>query len=272
MKFFTLIRSQLKILMQGNPRVLAGWLQEPVSWKSLSPLLAGIVMGGAAYGFAIGLWRAPLQGLFVAIKMPCLIFLTLLVNGLINGMLGQLLGSGMSFRQTLTACLMSFAIFGLIVGSLSPIAIGMVMDAPRPGEAGEAAWYRGILLTHTAIIAFAGIIANHKLLRLIQVFSGSVSTGWRTLLAWLAGNLFVGAQLSYNLRPFFGNPKLPIQFLRPDPFDGSFYESVWQLTRASLPVSLTKSFFHELLQLAVPLLLLCFAAFVIRQIAALLKQ
>lgn len=229
------IHARLKILVLGDPAVLTEWLNEPAGWKPLRPMVAGIVFGCAAYGFAIGLWRAPLQGVFVAIKMPALIFLTLLVNGLINGMLGLLLGSGLSFRQTLTACLMSFTVFSLIVGSLSPVAIAVVLDAPQPGEPGTEAWYRAILLTHTAIIAFAGVVANHRLLRLLQAFSGSTAAGWRTLLAWLAGNLFVGAQLSYNLRPFFGNPKLPVQFLRPNPFDGSFYESVWKLTLASLP-------------------------------------
>lgn len=229
------IHTPLKILAKGSPEKLAAWLQGQSTWATVRPLLLAIIAGCACYGFAIGLWRSSLQGLFVAIKMPCLIFLTLGVNGLINGMLGQLLGSGMSFRQTLMACMMSFAIFSLIVGSLSPIAIAVVLDAPRPGDAGTAVWYRTILLTHTAIIAFAGIVANHKLLKLLQVFSGSNGAGWRTLIAWLAGNLFVGAQLSYNLRPFFGNPDLPVQFLRPDPFDGSFYESVWRLLLASLP-------------------------------------
>lgn len=235
------LASHLKILAQAEPAVLAAWLQTPPTWRSVLPLVTAIIGGCAAYGFAIGLWRAPLQGVFVAVKMPLLIFMTLLVNGLLNGMLGLLLGSGMSFRQTMQACLMSFAIFSLIVGSLSPIAIGMVLDAP-PSNAPEASeWYRAILLTHTAIIAFAGIVANHKLLRLIQVFSGSESTGWRTLLAWLAGNLFVGAQLSYNLRPFFGNPKLPIEFLRLNPFQGSFYESVWSMAKASIPSEMSSS-------------------------------
>lgn len=264
------IRQKLKILVRGEPGVLADWLREPSSWKSLMPLLFGIVVGGAAYGFAIGLWRAPMQGMFVAIKMPALIFLTLLVNGLINGMLGLLLGSGMSFRQTLLACLMSFAIFGLIVGSLSPIAIGMVLDVPGPGEEGAEVWYRTILLTHTVIIAFAGIVANHKLLHLIQAFSGSVSAGWRTLIAWLAGNLFVGAQLSYNLRPFFGNPDLPIQFLRPDPFDGSFYESIWRLTLASIPAGFGRQFFSSVVILLLCLLLLMFARWVITQLRELI--
>jgi hypothetical protein len=226
--------SRLRLLARGEPVGLAEWLRQPLTRDSLLALIVAIIGGCALYGFGLGLWRAPLQGVFVAIKMPLLIFLTLLVNGLINGMLGQLLGSGMSFRQTVVACLMSFSTFSLIVGSFSPLIIAWVLDAPPPGTDEGTAWYRIFLLGNTAVIAFAGIVANHKLLRLIQAFSGDVLAGWRTLIAWLAGNLFVGAQLSYILRPFFGNPELPVQFLRPNPLEGNFYEAVWSMTRASL--------------------------------------
>ena len=119
------LHSRLKTLARAEPGTLAAWLRQPVTLRLVTPLLLSIGIGCAAYGFSIGLWRAPLQGVFVAVKMPCLIFLTLLVNGFLNGMLAVLLGSGLSFRQTFIACLMSFAIFGLIVGSLSPLAIAM---------------------------------------------------------------------------------------------------------------------------------------------------
>jgi len=181
------------------------------------------------------LGRAPLMAVFVAVKMPLLIFLTIAVNGLINGMFGALLGSGMSFRQTVRACLMSFALFALIVGSLAPVMACMALNRPADGDPALERWYSVFLLANTAIIAFAGVVANRKLLRMIEAFSGSRAAAWRTLLAWLAGNLFVGAQLSYNLRPFFGNPTLPVAFLRPNPFDGTFYEIVWKLAVAALP-------------------------------------
>lgn len=230
------LTSRLKALARGETAGLVRWLGDK-SVRAMLPLVVGIILGCGMYGFAIGLGRAPLMAVYVAVKMPLLIFITLGVNGLINGMFGSLLGSGMSFRQTLQACLMSFALFALIVGSLSPIVIGMALDRPADGAPELSDWYRIFLLTNTAVIAFAGVIANHKLLRLIEAFSGSRVAALRTLIAWLAGNLFVGSQLSYNLRPFFGNPSLKVHFLRPDPFDGTFYEAVWTMTFGGLSES-----------------------------------
>jgi hypothetical protein len=47
------------------------------------------------------------------------------------------------------------------------------------------------------------------------------------MLAWLAGNGILGMQFSWILRPFFGTPRLTVQFLREDPMNGSFLEAVW---------------------------------------------
>jgi hypothetical protein len=73
------------------------------------------LIGAGLYGATLGLWRGPLQALYTAIKFPLVIFLTCLGNGAINGMLAQILGSGLSFRQTAVAILMSFAIAAIIL-------------------------------------------------------------------------------------------------------------------------------------------------------------
>ena len=88
-----------------------------------------------------------------------------------------------------------------------------------------------MLLTHVFAIAFAGIMANRRLFDLLRKMSGSVSTARAVLFSWLAGNLFLGAQLAWNLRPFIGSPTLAVQFLRDDPLRGNFYEAVWRAFR-----------------------------------------
>jgi hypothetical protein len=233
MKVFFQSLRQLPLLCQGRPGALRGWLENPAGARLLACVTA-IVAGCGAYGFTLGLWRAPLMGGYVAAKLPLLIFLTLLTNGLLNGMLSQLFGSGLGFRQTMLAMLMSFAAFSLITGALSPVALMMVLDAPSPGEPGAQGAYRAILLVHTAIIAFAGIIAHRRFYPVLAATSENPAAAPRVFLAWLAGNLFVGAQLSWNLRPFFGQPAKEVEFLRADWNASSFYESIYYHARSLL--------------------------------------
>jgi hypothetical protein len=87
-----------------------------------------------------------------------------------------------------------------------------------------------MLVTHVSVIALAGVAANLRLMQLLQRLSNAV-VARKVLLAWLAGNLFLGSQISWILRPFVGSPNLPIEFLRRDAFHGSFYEAVFNAIR-----------------------------------------
>ena len=95
-----------------------------------------------------------------------------------------------------------------------------------PGPfANPAHWF---IIVGLAGIAFAGVMANQRLFDLLRKISGSKATASTVLFAWLSGNLFLGAQLAWNLRPFIGAPTLQVQFLRDDPLRGNFYEAVWR--------------------------------------------
>ena len=205
----------------------AGWLEQPtarqVAWVG-GAALAGLAM----YGFTVGFWRDPLMGVFVAVKLPLLIALTLACNALLNGLLGILLGTGIGFRQSLHALLTSFAVPAVILGSLSPVTFLMACNAPPPDSPGARTAHAAYLVSHTLWIAFAGVAANLHLHRLLAGKSPNRTAATITLLAWLGGNAFLGAQFSWILRPFFGSPQLKVQFLRPEPFHGTFYEAVWR--------------------------------------------
>lgn len=163
---------------------------------------------------------------YVGIKLPLVIFATLFINGMINGMLAMVLGSGINFRQSLQFLLAGFALMSIILASLSPITFLMALHAPAPNDPGAEQWHSVTLLTHTFLIAYAGIISHRSLLDHVCRFATTPAHGMRTFLAWLAGNLFVGAQISWIMRPFFGSPGLQVQFLRDYPMAGNFYETV----------------------------------------------
>ncbi len=212
----------LRSLLQPD----AAWLDDPHP-RRIFGVAAVTILGLAAYGFTVGWWRSPLMGAYVAVKMPLLVACTLGCNGLLNGLLGLLLGTGLGFRQSLLALLMSFALAALILGSLAPITFFLAWNAPPPESVNAGMAHSAYLVTHTFLIGFAGIAANVHLHRLLATRATNRGSATITLLAWLAGNGILGAQFSWVLRPFFGSPNLNVAFLRPDPMKGNFYESVW---------------------------------------------
>jgi len=228
----------LRCLLSGEPEFLRQWL-EVRGWQQMALSLGVIVAGSGTYGAAMGCWRAPLQGLFVAIKLPLIILLTTLGNSVLNSMLAPLLGLNLTFRQSCSSILMSFTIASAILGSFSPLAAFLVWNAPplTLNLQTSSGTYSLIQLTHVAVIAFAGIVANFRLVQLLTQLSGSVAAARRVLFGWLAGNLFLGSQLSWLLRPFIGAPNLPVEFLRAAAFKGNFYESVYRSLLRVLDVS-----------------------------------
>jgi hypothetical protein len=222
---------QIPVLLRGDPDSISKWIQR---WNISQMLLyvAVIVLGTGLYGAAMGLWRDPLQALYTAIKFPLIILLTALSNALLNGMLAPLLGLNISFRQSLLAVLMSFTIVAIVLGAFSPLMLFLVWNTPPISQQELASSSHSfILLMQVVVISFAGIVANLRLVQLLRQLSGSQQVARKILFAWLAGNLFLGSQLSWILRPFIGAPHLPIQFLRPNAFQGSFYETVFNSLR-----------------------------------------
>lgn len=225
-------RAELPNLLRGD--VASGHKAiEQAELRRWCLYVAIIIVGTGLFGTAMGAWRAPLQALYTAIKLPLIILLTALGNGLLNAMLAPLLGVNIGVRQSLLAVLMSFTIAAVILGAFSPLLAYLVWNTP-PRSALPGASFSShsiVLLSQTTMIAFAGIAANVRLLQLLCKLSGSASAARKVLFAWLGGNLLLGSQLAWIFRPFVGSPNLAVEFLRADPFRGSFYEAVFRALR-----------------------------------------
>lgn len=217
-------RRELGVLLRGEVDALQSWSTDWNTQRLLTHILV-IALGAGLYGAAVGWWRAPLQALYTAAKFPLIILLTATGNAMLNAMLAPLLGLNIPFRQSFQAILMSFTIASAILGSFAPLAVFAVWNLPPLSAHGDT--YNFILMTFVVVIAFAGIAANLRLLRLLQRLGGRTNAAVCVLLAWLVGNLFFGSQLSWILRPFIGSPGLPVEFLRATAFKGNFYESVF---------------------------------------------
>lgn len=215
--------------LRADKRQLSDWAVRPQS-RLVWLCVGATVAGSAAYGAAMGSWCCPLQAVYVAIKLPLLILLTTLGNGLLNGMLAPLLGLRITFRQTQTAVLLSFAIASAILGALGPVALFIVWNTPPLTGTTQAASPEHSLLQLVLVgfIACAGVVGNVRLLPLLKEWAGRVTVARRVLFAWLVGNLFLGSQICWVLRPYLwvsgGHPV----FIGPDGFRGSFYETVFE--------------------------------------------
>jgi hypothetical protein len=136
-------------------------------------------------------------------------------------------------RQSLMAVLMSFAIASIILGAFMPVVLFIVWNTTSSGVTSGAALaaYSFMQLTHVALISFAGTVGNVRLTPLLRLLSGDARAARRVLFAWLAGNLFLGSQICWVLRPFVGRPDMPVEFLGAHPFEGSLYETVFNALR-----------------------------------------
>ena len=192
-----------------------------------------VVAGWGAYGFTMGVWRGGMMGLVSALKLPSVIAITLLINALLNTVMALLLGSGLGFRQTLHYILTGFATAGLLLASLAPVILFFTASAAEASEAHDT--HAGLMLFHVLGIAFAGCLALARLrAELVRTLPGPKAAD-ATLIGWMAGNGFVGAQIAWIMRPFFGSPQLGVAWFREDALSGSFYEAIAHSTARLVP-------------------------------------
>ena len=218
---------EFSTLLRAESQTIATWTAE-WSLRRVAMHIAVIALGAGCFGATMGWWRAPEQALYVAIKFPLIILLTVIGNTLLNAMLAPLLGLNISLRQSLLAILMSFTIAAAILGAFSPLVGFLVWNAPAmTPDVKSTTTYALIKLVDVIVIAFAGIAGNVRLFQLLAQLGGSRRIARRVFVAWLAGNLFLGSQLTWIARPFIGSPQLPVAFLRDGALRGNFYEDVF---------------------------------------------
>lgn len=221
--------------LRARPAHLNTWVKDQPR-QLVAFCFIAILAGTGAYGAAMGSWSNPLQSLYTGIKLPLAILLTTLGNGLLNGMLAPLLGATLTFRQSLALVLVSFTITALILGALSPVALFVIWNTPPLSAATHVASpeYGFMQLTIAGFIALAGVIGNVRLFPLLWEWIGSRAVARNVLLAWLTGNLFLGSQICWILRPFVWDPTGRMEFIGSQYLHGSFFETLWEAARRLL--------------------------------------
>ena len=202
-----------------------------VGWGGVGTMAGFVVMASAVYGAVMAGWRSPQLALFVAAKLPLLFVGSTAVVALFNWMVAAVMGSGLSFRQTIALAFASMTIAGWILLALAPVALFLTLTSvPQTGTAPQADViyaYRLMLLTHVAVLAIAGVSGNGVLYNGLRATVRSGCPVFGLFAVWIALFAVVGCQMSWILRPFVGSPSLEIAFFRDNAFQSNFFQEVF---------------------------------------------
>lgn len=197
-----------------------------------------IVGGSGAYGLVFGMWRGPLQSVYSLVKLPLILLLVAGFTAAISSIFALLLRTKLSMGQTIVCVLLSLSVASILLAAVAPVSAFIVLSAPTMDETvtglarddarvgASLGVSLALLLWHVMLIACAGIAGVMRLRHLLVGLIGDRRVVDRVLLSWMAAQLLVGSQVSWLLRPFLGEPQIPVRFFSEDALRGNFFEEL----------------------------------------------
>lgn len=199
------------------------FLEEIKKGVKLKSKLIGLLVSSTVffgiYGAIIGSSSSPLQALVSAVKLPALYLLTLIICFPTLYFFNVMFGSKRTFQQYLTLLMTAMAMISVLMFGFAPVALFFLLSTND---------YNFFLLLNVIIMAITGGLGIKFFYEGMQYFSLEDTEGkelrLNILRFWLALYAFVGTQLGWTLRPFFGSPGIPFQLLRER--ESNFYVSL----------------------------------------------
>jgi len=180
-------------------------------------MLVGAVLFLAIYGAVLGISNSLVQALSSAIKLPILYLITLAICLPTLYFFNLLFGSRLTLAQTFALIMTAIAVTAVLTLSFTPIALFFWLTAPN---------YQFYKLLNVGILTITGVAGLSFLWQGMRHVQKGEGMGIRNLILWMWIFVygFVGTQMAWTLRPFFGSPSLPFEILRD--LGGNFYVNV----------------------------------------------
>lgn len=183
--------------------------------KSTSLLICSSIFF-AVYGAIIGSSHSLAQALSSAVKLPALYLITLIICFPTLYFFNILFGSRKTFGQHFSILLTAVSVISVLLFSFAPITLFFLISTNN---------YQFYKLLNVSIFAVTGFIGVKFLYQGMHLLSKEDEEGLETrmnvLRFWLILYAFVGTQLAWTLRPFFGSPGAPFELFRQ--MQGNFY-------------------------------------------------
>ena len=207
-------------ILRNREDYFAGIFEDRDLGRHIVRSLFIIVVLSGAYGLVMGTanglsWQMVSSGT----KVPLLYLLTLAVCFPVLYVVNVVMGSQLSFPQTLALILLAVALNAILLASCATIVLFFTVTGSD---------YHFLKLLHVAIFAFSGVWAMVGLWRGLFVMCETSSLypkqAVRILRIWVVVFGLVGAQTAWSLRPFVGSPEIGFQIFRTQ--EGNFYQGV----------------------------------------------
>lgn len=202
------------------------FLEEVFAGVNLSQKISALLIASgvcfAVYGAIIGASASPQQAAASAVKLPILYLLTMLICFPTLFLFNVFFGAIQSFRQQFTLLLTAVAVISVLLVGFAPVTLFFLITAHN---------YQFFKLLNVGIFTITGVIGVTFFYQAMQRMAGDEAASapgqafrTRILRFWLVLYAFVGSQLGWTLRPFFGAPGSPFELFRN--IQGNFYVDI----------------------------------------------
>ena len=172
------------------------------------------------FGAVIGSDHSVWQALASSVKLPALFLLTLLVCLPTLYFFNIIFESSLSLSQNFALLLAAVTMTAVVLLAFAPVVLFFLISTSQ---------YQFYKLLNVGIFAVAGWIGIRQLGQGLKMLTTNdrrgVTARGRILRLWMLLYAFVGSQLAWTLRPFFGAPGLPFELFRG--LGGNFYTNVF---------------------------------------------
>jgi hypothetical protein len=191
-------------------------------------LTLAVVVFGTFYGGVMGAYGGiagprVLQVVYSAVKVPFLLTTTFLLSLPSFVVINTLLGLRSDLARVIRALMATQAGLTIILASLAPFTALWYLSS----DAHEPA-----ILFNGLMFAVASFSAQWMLRREYTPLIRSNPRHRWTLRTWLAIYVFVGIQMGWVLRPFIGDPGLPVQFFREGSWSNAYEVVILMIWRS----------------------------------------
>ncbi|WP_204105997.1 MULTISPECIES: hypothetical protein [Spirulina sp. CCY15215] len=176
----------------------------------------------AIYGGIMGSFSGGLQAIASAIKLPALYLLTLLICLPALFFFNVVSGSKRTFLQYFCLLLASMSAISVMLFGFAPIVLFFRLSI------NDYLFFTLLNIVVLAASSFIGVQFFYRSMHFINDLQGKQKI--RSISAvkgWLVLYGFVGSQLGWTLRPFFGVPGAEFEIFRP--VESNFYAALLQI-------------------------------------------